>query len=251
MSQTGDHRQADEQAVLGLLPPDGNPADSKEIRSRLGWDVERYASACVRLEEQGYVLSGQGRGESACRDLDGSCRRSSAQPAGNSPACSKTWNRPPGRGRHGGRAPGSGSPRKAARRCRVTWPGWPSWRRRSPPAPGMRSRPGPSPVTATSRAAYCRLCWAAPELVLTCTASRTPGRRTGSRAFRGSRGPGIGSPNVNLPLFDFGGAALPSIGIFQNPAGVASATQRAACPARSEVSSRPLASRRDHGRSGR
>ena len=26
--------------------------------------------------------------------------------------------------------------------------------------------------------------------------------------------------NVNLTLFDFGGAALPSIGIFQNPAGV-------------------------------
>ena len=31
-------------------------------------------------------------------------------------------------------------------------------------------------------------------------------------------GAGIGSPNVNLTLFDFGGAALPSIGIFQNPA---------------------------------
>jgi arabinogalactan endo-1,4-beta-galactosidase len=33
-------------------------------------------------------------------------------------------------------------------------------------------------------------------------------------------GPGIGSPNVNLTLFNFGGAALPSIGLFQNPAGV-------------------------------
>jgi arabinogalactan endo-1,4-beta-galactosidase len=33
-------------------------------------------------------------------------------------------------------------------------------------------------------------------------------------------GTGIGSPNVNLTLFDFGGAALPSIGIFQNPAAV-------------------------------
>src|SRR6202042_2699830 len=33
-------------------------------------------------------------------------------------------------------------------------------------------------------------------------------------------GTGIGSANVNLPLFDFGGVALPSIGIFQNPAGV-------------------------------
>jgi arabinogalactan endo-1,4-beta-galactosidase len=30
----------------------------------------------------------------------------------------------------------------------------------------------------------------------------------------------IGSPNVNLTLFNFEGAALPSIGIFQNPAGV-------------------------------
>lgn len=69
MSQTGDHRDADEQALLGLLPADGSPADSTEIRTRLGWDTERYASACVRLEEQGYVLSGSGRGESVRRDL--------------------------------------------------------------------------------------------------------------------------------------------------------------------------------------
>ena len=33
-------------------------------------------------------------------------------------------------------------------------------------------------------------------------------------------GAGIGSPNVNLTLFDFQGAALPSIGIFGNPAQV-------------------------------
>ena len=33
-------------------------------------------------------------------------------------------------------------------------------------------------------------------------------------------GAGIGSPNVNLTLFDFEGAALPSVGIFQNPAQV-------------------------------
>ncbi len=33
-------------------------------------------------------------------------------------------------------------------------------------------------------------------------------------------GANIGSPNVNLTLFNFEGAALPSIGIFQNPAGV-------------------------------
>jgi arabinogalactan endo-1,4-beta-galactosidase len=31
---------------------------------------------------------------------------------------------------------------------------------------------------------------------------------------------GVGSPNVNLTLFDFQGAALPSIGIFGNPAAI-------------------------------
>ena len=86
MSQTGDHRDADEQALLGLLPADGSPADSTQIRSRLGWDTERYASACVRLEEQGYVLSGQGRGESACRDL-------TAVPPEFRPACGRPGSR--------------------------------------------------------------------------------------------------------------------------------------------------------------
>ena len=33
-------------------------------------------------------------------------------------------------------------------------------------------------------------------------------------------GTGVGSPNTNLTLFNFEGAALPSIGIFRNPAGV-------------------------------
>jgi len=33
-------------------------------------------------------------------------------------------------------------------------------------------------------------------------------------------GAGIGSPNVNMTLFNFEGAALPSVGIFQNPAGI-------------------------------
>jgi arabinogalactan endo-1,4-beta-galactosidase len=33
-------------------------------------------------------------------------------------------------------------------------------------------------------------------------------------------GTGIGSPNVNLTLFDFGGAALPSVGIFGDPVAV-------------------------------
>ena len=70
----------------------------------------------------------------------------------NSPACSKTpgtWKSARARSA-GGRARGSGSPRKAARRWRVIWPGWPSWRRRSPPAimvgaPENPGRPGPRP----------------------------------------------------------------------------------------------------------
>jgi hypothetical protein len=68
MASAGRER-ADEQALLALLPVDGSPADSMEIRRRLGWDAERYAGTCVSLEDQGYVLSGQGRAESACRDL--------------------------------------------------------------------------------------------------------------------------------------------------------------------------------------
>ena len=45
--------------------------------------------------------------------------------------------------------------------------------------PAAASRPacaaaGPSLVIATSRAAYCRPCWAASELVLTCPASWPP-----------------------------------------------------------------------------
>jgi hypothetical protein len=59
----------DERALLELLPADGSAADSNQIRSRLVWDAERYAHACVRLEEQGYVLAGHGRGETVCRDL--------------------------------------------------------------------------------------------------------------------------------------------------------------------------------------
>ena len=86
MSQTGDQRDADDQALLGLLPADGSPADRTEIRSRLGWDSERYARACVRLEEQGYVVSGQGRGESVSRDL-------TAVPPEFRPACGRPGSR--------------------------------------------------------------------------------------------------------------------------------------------------------------
>ena len=86
MSQTGDHRDADEQVLLELLPADGSSADSTQIRTRLGWDTERYASACVRLEEKGYVLSGQGRGESVGRDL-------TAVPPEFRPACGRPGSR--------------------------------------------------------------------------------------------------------------------------------------------------------------
>jgi hypothetical protein len=71
-----------ERALLNLLPADGNPADSNEIRSRLGWDTERYAHVCIRLEEQGYVLAGRGRSESVCRDL-------TAVPPEFRPACGR------------------------------------------------------------------------------------------------------------------------------------------------------------------
>jgi hypothetical protein len=38
-------------------------------------------------------------------------------------------------------------------------------------------------MIATSRATYCRLCWAAAELVLTCMASRAPQDRNVSQVF--------------------------------------------------------------------
>ena len=59
----------DERTLLELLPADGSGAASEGILGRLGWDAERYARACVRLEERGYVQSGQGRAETVYRDL--------------------------------------------------------------------------------------------------------------------------------------------------------------------------------------
>ena len=59
----------DERTLLELLPADGSGAASDEIQGRLGWDAERYARACVRLEERGYVQAGQGRAETVYRDL--------------------------------------------------------------------------------------------------------------------------------------------------------------------------------------
>ena len=55
---------------------------ARRSEARLGWDSERYARACVRLEEQGYVLSGQGGGESVGRDL-------TAVPPEFRPACGR------------------------------------------------------------------------------------------------------------------------------------------------------------------
>src|ERR1700691_4781519 len=59
----------DEVALLALLPADGAPADSDEIRVRLGWEAERYAGTCARLEERGYIVAGQGQGKTVGRDL--------------------------------------------------------------------------------------------------------------------------------------------------------------------------------------
>jgi hypothetical protein len=72
----------DEVALLALLPADGAPADSNEIRGRLGWEAERYASACVRLEERGYIVAGQGQSKAVGRDL-------TAVPPEFRPACGR------------------------------------------------------------------------------------------------------------------------------------------------------------------
>ena len=59
----------DEVALLALLPADGAPEKSSEIRSRLGWEAERYSGVCVRLEGRGYILAAEGHGNTVCRDL--------------------------------------------------------------------------------------------------------------------------------------------------------------------------------------
>ena len=70
----------DGQALLGCLPSDGGALGGEVIRRLLGWDQERYAATCRGLEAQGYVLSGQDRGGTICRDL-------SAVPPEFRPAC--------------------------------------------------------------------------------------------------------------------------------------------------------------------
>jgi hypothetical protein len=72
----------DEVALLALLPSDGAPADGNEIRGQLGWEAERFASACARLEERGYIVAGKGQGKAVGRDL-------TAVPPEFRPACGR------------------------------------------------------------------------------------------------------------------------------------------------------------------
>jgi hypothetical protein len=69
VGQHGHAPDKDEVALLALLPADGAPAGSNEIRGQLGWEAERYASACARLEERGYIVAGKGEGKTVGRDL--------------------------------------------------------------------------------------------------------------------------------------------------------------------------------------
>ena len=86
MGQAERQLDEDEQVLLELLPADGSGAASEEIRGRLGWDDERYARACVRLEERGCVQAGQGRAETVYRDL-------TAVPPEFRPACGRPGSR--------------------------------------------------------------------------------------------------------------------------------------------------------------
>jgi hypothetical protein len=69
-------------ALLALLSPDAVPAGSNEIEDRLGWEAERYASACARLEQRGYIVAGKGQGKTVSRDL-------TAVPPEFRPACGR------------------------------------------------------------------------------------------------------------------------------------------------------------------
>jgi hypothetical protein len=76
----------DELALLARLSADGTPADSDELRGRLGWDADRYASACARLKECGYIVAGPGPRETVGRDL-------TAVPPEFRPACGRPGSR--------------------------------------------------------------------------------------------------------------------------------------------------------------
>ena len=69
MAQADRALDEDEAALLALLPADGSPADSDEVRGRLDWEAERYASARGRLEGRGYIVAGPGQGKTVGRDL--------------------------------------------------------------------------------------------------------------------------------------------------------------------------------------
>jgi hypothetical protein len=86
MGQAEGQLNEDERALLELLPADGNGAASEQVRGRLGWDAERYARACARLEERGYVQAGQGHAETVYRDL-------TAVPHEFGPACGRPGSR--------------------------------------------------------------------------------------------------------------------------------------------------------------
>jgi hypothetical protein len=86
MGQAERQLDEDERALLELLPADGSEAASEGILGRLGWDAGRYAGACVRLEERGYVQAGQGRAETVHRDL-------TAVPPEFRPACGRPGSR--------------------------------------------------------------------------------------------------------------------------------------------------------------
>ena len=82
MGQAKGQLDEDERALLELLPADGSAATSEGTLGRLGWDAKRYARACVRLEERGYVQAGQGHAETVYRDL-------TAVPPEFRPACGR------------------------------------------------------------------------------------------------------------------------------------------------------------------
>ena len=82
MGQADHALDEDEVALLALLPANGAPADSNEIRGRLGWEAERYSGACARLEERGYIVAGQGQSKAVGRDL-------TAVPPEFRPACGR------------------------------------------------------------------------------------------------------------------------------------------------------------------
>ena len=72
----------DEVVLLALLPADGAPADSDEMRGQLGWEAERFASACARLEERGYMVARKGQDKAVGRNL-------TAVPPEFRPACGR------------------------------------------------------------------------------------------------------------------------------------------------------------------